>query len=224
MEVYRTEDEQLEALKSWLRTNGTSLVLAIGLAVAVTFGWRFWNERQQVQREEGGARFEALLQAVEQARQGGDSDIRTTAQTLANGMKTEFKGSAYGTVGALFVAALAVDAGDLPTAESELRWILEQKSDPLLAAVARYRLARVVLAQGHDEQALELLAVGDPLGYAAAYEQLRGDILLAQGDRQAAQAAYEQAVALQQEMGSAPTDPLLELKLRDLGAARSAEA
>ncbi|MDX9873662.1 MAG: tetratricopeptide repeat protein [Spongiibacteraceae bacterium] len=224
MDVYRTEEEQLEAVKRWLRTNGVGLVVAIGLALALTFGWRYWNERQEMLRDQGGARYEALLQAVEQARQSGDSDARTTAQTLAMQMKNDFKGNAYGTVGALFAAALAVDAGDLDAAAGELRWILEQRSDPVLAALARYRLARVVLAQGEPGEALEILGTGDPQGYAAVYEQLRGDILLAQGNRDGARAAYEKARTLYQETEALPGDPLLELKLHDLGAGRSADA
>ena len=43
---YRTEEEQVEALKAWWRENGKSTVVAIAMAVMGVFGWQGWQKQQ----------------------------------------------------------------------------------------------------------------------------------------------------------------------------------
>ena len=49
MEDYRTEEEQIEALKRWWSENGKSIVIGIALAGASVFGWRAWQDQQQAE-------------------------------------------------------------------------------------------------------------------------------------------------------------------------------
>ena len=55
MEQYRTEDEQVEALRRWWNENGRSTLAAVVIVLAAGFGWRAWqaNEvhQQQLARE-----------------------------------------------------------------------------------------------------------------------------------------------------------------------------
>ena len=44
MAELRTEEEQVEALKSWWKENGKSLIMGVVIAVAAVFGWRGWNQ------------------------------------------------------------------------------------------------------------------------------------------------------------------------------------
>ncbi len=46
MDVYRTEDQQLDALKGWWKKNGTSIIVAIALGLAIVVGGRTWISQQ----------------------------------------------------------------------------------------------------------------------------------------------------------------------------------
>ena len=47
METFRTEEEQVEAIKRWWQENGKSTVLGVAIAMAAVFGWRGWNDYQR---------------------------------------------------------------------------------------------------------------------------------------------------------------------------------
>ena len=51
MDVYRTEEEQIEAIKKWWQTNGNNILIGIGLAIAVVFGYQFWKDSEQAAGE-----------------------------------------------------------------------------------------------------------------------------------------------------------------------------
>lgn len=221
MEVYRTEEEQLEQLKSWLRENGRTLIIAIVLVIAAVFGWRAWHQHQANQQERAAASYLSLLDAVGQIEQGegGGESMQATANTLADSLKVDHTGSGYAQLAALLKARLAVDAGDLAAAETELRWVLERKPVAELAALTRLRLARVLLAKGEADAALAQLQ--QPGAYAFAYAHVRGDILLSKGDNAGAHAAYEESQQLGRALQPAFDDPVLELKLHALRPAQS---
>lgn len=216
MEVLRTEEEQIEVIKRWLRENGVGLVVGIVLALALVLGWRFWTERLAQRQEAAAVEYETLLQAVERWQATSEQAAATTAATLADKLKSDHAESGYGELAALFAAKLAVADGKLAEAETELRWILERDPGAAIAALVRYRLARLQLAAGQHEPALKTLAAEPPAGYGFLYRRLRGDILLQQGDIEGARAAYQEAQALQGALHEPMRDPLLELKLRDL--------
>lgn len=81
--------------------------------------------------------------------------------------------------------------------------------------VARERLARVMQERGNLDAALKLLNEAKPSkAYIAIYEEAKGDLHLAKGDRAQAKTAYLKALA------SVPTGaqaPLLHMKLLDVG-------
>jgi predicted negative regulator of RcsB-dependent stress response len=218
VDTYKTEEEQLEQLKGWLRENGRSLVLGVVVAVAAVFGWRGWHSHQAAQVEAASAQFQGLVEAVRQLDQpDASAEQRTTAGTLADGIKRDFPKSTYAQLAALLKAQLAVTAGDLDKAEQELNWVLAQKPTTEIAALTRLRLARLLHAAGKQEEALAQLRDGG--SYTSAYEQVRGDILRAQGDLAGAREAYQRSKTLAAALQEPMADPLLDLKLRDLETA-----
>ena len=217
MEVYKTEEEQLEAFKRWLRDNGRQVLLGILTAAVVAFGIYSWQQRQMHQREAASIAYENLLHAARQLDAQNDNDTLATAQHLADSLKSDFANSAYAQFAALFNAKIAVQQNDLARAESELRWVLDHKPVQEIKATTQLRLARVLHAKGDDNGALALLD-GDVGSYGAAYLQLRGDIELARGNIGASKAAYAKAQELERKMTTPINDPLLDMKLRDLQA------
>ena len=50
MAEMRTEEEQIEAIKQWWKKNGSSLLIGVGLALAIVFGWQAWQNHHPISR------------------------------------------------------------------------------------------------------------------------------------------------------------------------------
>lgn len=143
--------------------------------------------------------------------------IRDTAEELM----TDYASTPYAVHAAFALAKLAVDDGDLAPAAQALEWILDNADadDPVLAHIARLRLASVLLAQSEAGRVIELLRrpaeSGDGGGFAARYDELTGDAHLQNGDTEAARAAYQRG--LDQLSAGSIGHVLLKLKLDNLG-------
>lgn len=224
MQVYTTEDEQVEAIKRWLREYGRQIITGMLIAAVAAFGVYSWKQRQAHQRAAASIEYQSLLQAVQQAESNSSKETLATARHYADTLKNDFSGTAYAQFAALFNAKLAVQENDLAKAESELRWVLEHKPSADIAALTQLRLARVLVAKGDSAAALALLDDKDAGSYAAPFAQLKGDIALAKGDSDKARAEFEKARQLESKMSAPTNDPLLEMKLRDLAPADKSQA
>jgi predicted negative regulator of RcsB-dependent stress response len=222
-EGYQTEDEQVEALKKWWRENGKSTLVSIVMALVAVFGWQGWQKQQQQSVDAASAIYQNLLSVAEAS--GGELTVeqQATAKHLANTLKTDFSGTTYALFAGLYQAKFAVTAGDLATAEQELHWVLDNKPTAELALQARLRLARVLYAQQKYDQALAQLGGSDSV-LAAGFEELRGDIMLAQGNKDLAASAYQKALQLNMTSGNAVQNPILNMKLQQLDTQQQGSA
>jgi len=209
MAELRTEEEQVQAIKDWWKKNGSSLLIGIGAALVIVFGWQAWQSHQAQQRAEAANEFATLLNAFSA---GDDAEtVAFVAETLRN----DYADSAFAIYGNLVLARQQMMSQEDPAAAaSSLSWALEQAGDhPALTMVIRNRLARAQFATGDYQQALATLeAAGESDAFDAIFAELRGDIRLAMGDRDAARNAYLAAKEQSQQKNS-----ILELKLSDLG-------
>jgi predicted negative regulator of RcsB-dependent stress response len=215
VESYRTEEEQVEALKKWWDENGRGTVVAIIVALGVGFGWQGWKGYQSGQSEAASERYQALLQALSEV--GSDEDLQA-ASNIAGQIKTEHARSSYAQFAALHLARMAASEGNLDEAEAELRWVLgraDKGSDTY--QLAQLRLARVLASAGEGDQALSILDGTDPGAYQAANAVARGDALLMLGRRDEARQAYAQALNLAARGDTAGVDlPMVQQKLQSL--------
>lgn len=219
MATYETDEEQIEAIKRWWNENGNSLLIGIALVAVGVFGWRQWQSSQQAGAEEASRLYQQVLTigAADPTQALSEEDF-STARFSAEQLRDEHADSIYARYAALFMAKLYADAGELDNAARELSWIIDnpdlglfQPADEALLLTARLRLARVLIAQGEPRRALDLLTAVEPGAFAARYAEVEGDAWMALGERDNARAAYERAVA------NGSGNPLVELKLRDLG-------
>ncbi|MCY4428106.1 MAG: tetratricopeptide repeat protein [Halieaceae bacterium] len=213
MDSYRTEEEQVEALRNWWRDNGKSTIAIVVLALGAGFGWQGWQQYRGEQAQSAAALYQDLLEAVNVSVSLSSAQA-ATARHLAGTLKSDYSGSIYAQFAAMQLARLAVNEDDLAAAEQELRWVLTRNPVGDIQRVARLRLARVIAARGETQQALDMLAV-EAGAYAAVYAEARGDIhrLLAQEEQ--ALAAYREAAGYNQDNGVANTGTL-DLKLQSL--------
>jgi predicted negative regulator of RcsB-dependent stress response len=215
VDQYRTEEEQVEALRRWWDENGKSTIAAIVIALSVGFGWQAWKANDQRQQENASDIYQAMLQAMGSGDASAEQALAGIG--LAQQLKADYGGSTYAQFAALHLARIAVDNKDLPEAEAQLRWVLgkaDRGSD--VALVAQMRLARVVASSGDTDQALAILQEVDEGPYQASYAVARGDILLALGRDDDARVAYNQARMLAGSGQGQINMPALEQKLQSL--------
>jgi predicted negative regulator of RcsB-dependent stress response len=219
VDEYLSEREQAEQLRNWLRENWIWLVAGVALTVGGYFGYRWWESRQAAHAIEAGQRFAAMLDAIGAGRKDEGLEI-------ANEVTGEYAGTPYADQAKLVLARLDVDAGNLAGAETRLAAVAAESKDPDLRIVARLRLARVQLAQGRYDAALASLdAVATP-AVDARVAELRGDVLLARGDRAGALAEWRKArdaAEADPATGALVDAELLALKIDEQGAAEPAE-
>lgn len=206
MEIYRTEEEQVAALKQWLKSNGLSVVAGLVIGLGSVFGWQFWKDWRVEQSMEASKQYQKIIVALRaQDREQASAD----AEALLEG----YSSTAYGAFAALLLAKQDVDAGNLDGAAERLEWILENYSQAQFQQVARLRLIRIHLAREDYAQAEALLsdAMDDGGEFQPNYLELRGDLHVLQGRLDEAREQWRQALDL---YGS---NELLQLKIDGLG-------
>ncbi len=209
MDVYSTDEETVEKLRSWWSENGPWIVGGIALGALALFGWRYWIEWREQTLADASERYERLVQAAE-------AGEYARALELAREIRDVRIPTPYADLAALAIARTAVAEGDSPEARAQLQRVIDGSDDPISVHLARLRLARILLATDDLAAARALATPVDGAAFAPLYAELRGDIALAAGDREAAIAAYREAIeAVGDDLGDRR---LLELKLNDLGA------
>lgn len=204
------EQEQIDTLKTWWKMYGnlvTSVIVAASLAV---IGWQGWNWYQGGQ----AAKASAIYGVLEQAAAGGDvQKVKAAAGELAE----KFGGTNYASLGAMLAAKQSFEAGDLKTAKTQLSWVAENGKDEV-KDLARLRLAAIQLDEKAYDEAIKQLDAAHAPAFDARFQELKGDVLAAQGKKAEAKSAYK--AALEKMTGKAGGSyELLQQKLDGLGEA-----
>ena len=206
MELYETEEQQVEALKKWWKENGTSSLIGLGIGITAILGWNYWLDYKKEQNGKASAIYDQLLKDVAENK-------TTEVDTLTNKLKTEFNATEYATYGVLIQAKTKVEAGDLIGAKSLLENLANQSND--LSQLAKLRLVRLYLATGEFEKGLQLVGQinqKNVVGFEGNYDELVGDLYVALDRTDEARTAYEKALR------EGYNSPLLQFKLDDLTA------
>lgn len=203
-----TEQEQVEKLKQWWKTYGSALLVGIALGLAILFGNKYWTDYKQQRAAAASALYDQLLQDY---RKKAFDDVRKTAGKIID----EYSETPYAGLAAMMVARVSFDAKQSEEVRRQLRWAIDHASDVGTRHAARLRLARVLAADGEIDAALALISIKDTAGFESDYEELRGDLLVAKGDKQAAREAYVRAIKHLDATSSYL--PVLNMKLDDLG-------
>lgn len=200
MSEYISDEEQMNRFGEWWKENGTTLLIALGVAVAAFVGWNVYSDQRQQTVEDGTSVYAEYVDATDEAQR----------KALAQRIKTEYPDSSFAVMVAFSEAKAAVDEGDLEAAERALTAARQSASNSLLSDLASLRLAKVQYAGGDATAALKSLqSIRNP-GYQSLALELTGDIHLAEGDSEQAHAAYISALEAENTDGN--NRPLLEIK------------
>lgn len=209
---FETEEQQVEALKKWWKENASTVIAGVILGIAVIVGVRFYSQYKIQHAEEAGAIFYSMINLA-------DSDLATDVQQKVDTLFNSYADTPYASMSALMAAKQQLKKGDFDNAIKNLQWIVDHSSQTELQHIARLRLMRILFANNNIDKALQLSQVDYPQSYAAMYEELKGDLYVAQGDYEQARMAYNKAIL----NAGAQASQWLRLKRDDLGPASTAE-
>lgn len=208
MDVFRSEEEQIEALKKWWAENGWAIAGGIVIGLGAIFGWRAWQAHQITIASQASDMYTALIVDM---RNNNNDKARSSAKQLLE----EFPKTTYATFAALMLGKLDVNENNLDAAQEHLQWVLNNAKQDEIKHLARVRLARVLLASGKPDDALKLINNIDQGKFAASYEEIKGDIFIQQNKPEEAREAYQLALSSSNTIGQ--SDTYLEMKLDNLG-------
>lgn len=206
MDEYLDDQEQWRRVIAWLRESGPTMLAAVLIVLLGYGGWRYWQNRKTNIALAAEGQYEQVLSALNQGN-------LALGSTLADRLIKDYPNTPYAVQADLMAARVAVQNDQLADAAKRLRHVLDTtKNDAEMQLLVRLRLARVLLGQKQPDEALKLLD-GVPAGaFASRFAEVRGDALLAKGDRAGALQAYRSARA-----GADTVDgQLLDLKIEDL--------
>ena len=204
MEVYTTENEQIDAIKRFFVNNGKALVIGLVVGVGAIIGWNYWQSHQANRLQESAQAFEQITSQL----QTGSKQALLAGERFANETK-----NIYGILTNIKLAKIAVEKNDITGAEKALLNALATAQLDDLKDLINVRLARVQLVFNKIDQALMTLTQVQNKGWSAIVEDIRGDGLLKKGDIAGARAAYSKGI---ESSGAEMMKTILKIKINSL--------
>jgi predicted negative regulator of RcsB-dependent stress response len=209
------EQEQLAQLKAFWSRYGGLISAAVTLVCIAVIAWTAWNWWQRDQ----GSKAAGLFDELEVAAQA--KDVEKVSRAFGD-LKARFPSATYTHQGGLLAAQLQAEKSKLDDAVASLTWVAEKAAQPEYQAMARLRLAGLLLDQKKYDDALTHINLVKLPAFDALVADRRGDVLAAKGQQSEAVQAYLKA---RETMGPEVSyRRLIDAKLTALGAPPAPEA
>lgn len=208
MEIYQTEEQQVEAIKGYWAENGNMIIAGIVLGFAGFIGFNVYKDNKL----EGEV---AVSDSYQKLMETSVNDDKATFTQNAEKFISENSGTSYESLTALALAKEAAVNKDWPSAQTQLAAAIKSAPSEGIKGIASLRLARVQIQQEQYEQALSTLAQPLPESFKAAIEEIKGDVYLLQEKNELARNAYQAAI----DADGLASSPNLQMKLDDLAIA-----
>lgn len=180
------EQEQLAELKHFWDQWGnliTWLLIAVFGAIAAYNGWNYWQRTQAMQAS-------ALFDELDRAAANNETE---RVKRAFEDIKDKFPRTTFAHQGALLTAKVMETKGDKDAAKAALTWVAEHAADDGYQAVARLRLAALLVDAKAYDDALRQLAASFPPEFEGLVADRRGDIYSLQGKKAEAKDEYLKA-------------------------------
>lgn len=183
MNVYMTEEEQVEQLKKYWKKYGNHIMTVILVIVLLFSGNNWYKDRQAAALSKASNAFHDLMISASK------NDL-VSVEAKANYIKTTYPSSIYATSSSLVLAKQAVALKKYDSAITQLKWVIDKGISKSFKQVAELRLARIYLYQKKYETSLTVLSkIEEPL-FLSIIHEIKGDVYLAQGQRNEASKQY----------------------------------
>lgn len=180
------EQDQLDALKTWWKTNGNKVLIVTGLVLVTIAGYMGWKQYQVQQSEAASTKFMLL----------GDTsptDVKTI-KTISAEIIENYPSTPYAARAALISAKANYNAKDIDSAKMQSEWAYKNASEDAVKTLAQLQLAAILAEQKEYEAALKLLNEKHEPSFDGLFADLKGDVLVAQGKPDDAKLAYQEAL------------------------------
>jgi predicted negative regulator of RcsB-dependent stress response len=204
---YETEEQQIAALKKWWKENSSSLIIGVLVGVTTLFGWRYYNDQNQIHAMQASNLYMQLVQST--VLNTVDEKTIDINNTLIN----DFSDTPYAALSSLALAKVEYEKDNVEGAIAQLELAAKNTGDEDIKQIANLRLVSIYIEQQKYDAASALLGLAHDAAFDAKYEELKGDLYLAQGDIDKARMAYDNAINLY----GASASKLLMLKRQNLG-------
>ena len=202
------EQERLDDLKAWWKRWGSLVMISLAVVIAAAAGWRYWQNHTVTQTLEAATVYERLTQSL------AANDAKS-AREAGSMLIDQYQETAYAPRAALLLAKLNAASKNMKSAQAQLEWAAAHTKEPAIKDLAHLRLAGVQLDLNQHEAALKTLSGKHSDAFSPRFDDLKGDVLLAQGKQTEARAAYQAAYGKMKETNSYRS--IVELKLDALG-------
>ncbi len=180
------EQDQLDALKTWWKTNGSKVLIVASLLVITFGGYEGWKQYQAKQSEAASTMFMQL----------GDTsptDVKAI-QALSGEIIEKYPSTPYAARAALLSAKVHYNAKDVDNAKIKSEWAYKNAKEDAVRTLAQLQLAAILFEQKDYEAALKLVNEKHESSFNGLFADLKGDVLVAQGKSADAKVAYQEAL------------------------------
>lgn len=204
MEVYQTEEQQVEAIKGYWQENGNTIIAGIVLAFAGFIGFNFYKDNKLTNELAVSDSYQTLIESSVNDKANFPEQAAIFINKNAN--------TSYASLTGLALAKEAAAAKDWETAQTQLNAAIDSAPTDAIKGIASLRLARVQIQLAQYTEALATLAKPLPESFAANIEEIKGDTYLLQNKKELARNAYQAAITA----NGLANSPGLQMKLDDL--------
>ncbi len=204
MEVYQTEEQQVEAIKGYWQENGNTIIAGIVLAFAGFIGFNFYKDNKLTNELAVSDSYQTLIESSVNDKANFPEQAAIFINKNAN--------TSYASLTGLALAKEAAAAKDWETAQTQLNAAIDSAPTDAIKGIASLRLARVQIQLAQYTEALATLAKPLPESFTANIEEIKGDTYLLQNKKELARNAYQAAITA----NGLANSPGLQMKLDDL--------
>jgi predicted negative regulator of RcsB-dependent stress response len=194
-----TEEELVEQIKQWIRSKGIFIIIGIILVLSGVWGFNYYKSYQ--------------VKLAKEARVLYLSIVENPDEKILNNLRANYSNSGYVSQAEMVMAKNAVENKDY---ENALNYLLPiTKNDELIIAnIARLRAANIYFQTDNLDQALSIINQADKGYLSALFNNLKGDIYLAQNKLILAKEQYR--LALESLLDNSELKSLITIKLNDI--------
>jgi predicted negative regulator of RcsB-dependent stress response len=207
VEIYQTEEQQVEAIKGYWDENGNMIIAGIVLGFAGFIGFNYYKDSKLADELAISNSYQTLIES-------SVTDKKSFSENAAK-FVNENSTTSYASLTSLALAKEAASTQDWVVVQTQLKAAIASAPTDGIKGIASLRLARVQVQLEQYEQVFTTLATPLPESFTAAVEEIKGDTYLLQGKKELARNAYQVAIAAD----GLASSPGLQMKLDDLATA-----
>ncbi len=206
MSDFETQDQQVEAVKTWLKENFSSIILGLSLGVLVLVGWNYYTGHRNSHTIKASNLYMTAAQLI------AINGVNEEVIDINNQLNNDYEDTPYAAITSLLMASKEYEKGDVSDAIEQLKWAAKHATTDEIKQISVLRLSRILIEKKQYDKAMSYLNKKHASSFDAFYKELKGDIYVAKGQLSAARKAYDKAISL-----SANPGKLLMLKRENLG-------